>query len=118
MQWKVAQAKQRLSEVLRHAAQEPQEILNREELVAVVLGKKDLNAFREWQREHASPSLAEALKVAQRICKEEGYELPPSPRVDRENALLADAVLWVNDGGVGRSKQGMGRNARRHKRRQ
>lgn len=116
MQWKVAQAKQRLSEVLRHAAQEPQEILNREELVAVVLGKKDLKAFREWQREHGSPSLAEALKVAQRICKEEGYELPQSPRVDRENALLADTVLWVNDGSIGDGRRG--RSARRHKRRQ
>jgi len=115
MQWRVAQAKQRLSEVLRQAAKEPQEILNREELVAVVLGKKDWKAFREWQREHGSPSLAEALKVAQRICKEEGYELPPSPRIERENALLGDTVLWVNDGGV--NNGGERRNARRHKRR-
>jgi hypothetical protein len=115
VQWKVAQAKQRLSEVLRQAAREPQEILNREELVAVVLGTKDLKAFREWQREQGSQSLAEALKVAQRISAEDGYELQLPPRQDRENALLADSVLWVNDGGVNR--EGMKRSARRQQRR-
>jgi prevent-host-death family protein len=99
MRWKVAQAKQKLSEVLRCAEAEPQEIFNRDRVVAVVLGAKDMKAFRNWQAER-DPSLAEALAEARRICAEEDYTLPVEPRRDRDNA-----VLQVTDAG-------------RHKRRQ
>jgi hypothetical protein len=118
MQWKIAQAKQRLSEVLRCAEREPQEILNRERLVAVVLGAKDEKAFREWQQAQGSHSLAEALKEAQRLCQEEEYSLPTVARRDRDNPLL-----WVNDGGLRNASQAKGvkpkgdkHSARRHQR--
>jgi hypothetical protein len=90
--WKVGQAKQQFSEVLRRAEKEPQLIQNRERLVAAVLGPADTAEFLAW-RERRRASLAEALGDARRICTEEGYALEVGPRADRPNPLLrvADA---------------------------
>jgi antitoxin (DNA-binding transcriptional repressor) of toxin-antitoxin stability system len=98
VRWKVAQAKEQLSALLRRAAQGPQEIANREQVVAVVLGGKDLAAFREWRVSHAKLPLSEHLALAQRIAAEEDFELPYEARKDRPNP-----VLMVND--VGRHKR-------------
>jgi len=98
MPWKIAEAKQRLSELLRQAADEPQEIANRERVVALVLGEKDMRDFLEWREAQRGESLAGALAEAQRICAEDGYVLPLEPRRDRLNA-----ALQVND--VGRHKR-------------
>ena len=98
MVWKIAEAKQRLSELLRHAADEPQEIANRERVVALVLGEKDMRDFLQWREKHRGESLADALLEVQRICAEDGYVLPLEPRRDRANP-----VLQVND--VGRHKR-------------
>ncbi len=98
MQWKVAKAKQQLSELLRQAASEPQQILNRDKVVAVVLGPREMEAFERWRKINTRPSLAQALAKAQEICAEEDYVLPHEPRRDRDNS-----VLMVND--VGRHKR-------------
>lgn len=92
MSWKVGEAKQHFSEVLRRAARHPQSIYNRDELVAVIIGASEAARFHEWRQQH-SGSTAEALGEIQRICAEEGYALEPPGRRDRENALLkvADA---------------------------
>jgi prevent-host-death family protein len=99
MDWKVAEAKQRFSELLREAVTEPQLIHNRSRLVAVVVGAAEAAAFLEWRRQ-ASRSVADAIDEIGRICGEEGYSLEIAPRVDRENPLLRAA------------------DARRHQRRQ
>ena len=98
MVWKIAEAKQRLSELLRHAADEPQEIANRERVVALVLGEKDMRDFLQWREKQRGEALADALLEVQRICAEDGYVLPLEPRRDRANP-----VLQVND--VGRHKR-------------
>ena len=99
MDWKIAQAKQRFSEVVRRAATEPQLIHNRDHLVASVLGPEDTAEFLAWQKRRRA-SVASALTEARAICAEEGYALETEPRADRPNPLLRTA------------------NARRHERHQ
>ena len=48
MSWNIAQAKQRFSEVVRQAAEEPQLIYNRDHLVAAVIDAEDFEAFKQW----------------------------------------------------------------------
>src|SRR5690242_10907148 len=92
MVWKVGSAKQRFSEVLRRAEEEPQLIHNRDRLVASVLGPEDTKAFLAW-RARQSGALAGSLREAQRICEEEGYSFELPRRADRSNPILrvADA---------------------------
>ena len=87
MSWKVGSAKQRFSEMLRKAADEPQAIHNRDRLVATVIGPEDSRLFLEWRAQRLSP-MSELLREARRIAAEENYELSVPPRVDRPNALL------------------------------
>lgn len=92
MAWKIGSAKQRFSEVLRRAEEEPQLIHNRERLVAAVLGPEDTKAFLAW-RDSRKGALVAALREAQEICKEEGYSFELPRRADRHNPMLrvADA---------------------------
>jgi hypothetical protein len=90
MSWKIGQAKQRFSELVRRAAEEPQLVHNRDRLVAAVLGPEDAVAFLAFRQKS---SIRESLAEARRICDEESYELEIPARVDRPNAVLrvADA---------------------------
>jgi|SRR5437773_3654905 antitoxin (DNA-binding transcriptional repressor) of toxin-antitoxin stability system len=99
MVWKVAEAKQKFSELLRRAAESPQIVQNRDRLAGAVLGAKDARAFLEFYGRKKAP-LREALREAQRICEEEGEDFVPPPRKDRPNPSLP------------------GPHARRHQRRQ
>ncbi len=83
--WKVAEAKQRLSELLRDAAREPQEIYNRERLVGVVVGAEEFAEYRSW-RARSRRSLAEACEEARRICADEG-PLPVPGRRNRRSVF-------------------------------
>ena len=101
MDWKIAEAKQRFSELLRAAEAEPQRVRNRSRLVAIVVSARDAEAFEEWRRQtSAARSLARAVDEIREICRSEDYALTLGSRVDRENALLEVA------------------DARRHQRRQ
>jgi len=99
MSWKVGNAKQRFSEVLRLAADEPQTIHNRDRVVATIIGPEDTRLFLEWRSQRRTP-MSELLREGRRIAAEENYELSVPRRVDRPNAFL-----MVSD-------------ARRHQRRQ
>ena len=61
MKWNVADAKQRLSELLRTAAKEPQTILSRSRPVAVVVGAETYEEFKAWQAARRARTLAEAF---------------------------------------------------------
>lgn len=87
MRWKVAEAKQRLSEVIRSAANEPQLIYNRGRLVAAVVDPKTLQAFESWQQKKKGISVADAFAELRRVAAEEGYELELPTRQDRPNPL-------------------------------
>lgn len=84
MSWKVAEAKQRFSQVIRAAAREPQPILNRDRLVGAVIGPEDLERLRRL-REREERSLGTLFADLREICAEESFELEAPARVDRVN---------------------------------
>lgn len=84
--WKIAAAKQRLSEVLREAQTEPQQILNRDRLVAAVVDAESFRAFEAWRQAENRP-LAEAFAELRRISAHEKYRLALPARKDRTNPL-------------------------------
>ena len=91
MRWKIGQAKQRFSEVVRRAAKEPQLICNRERVVAAVVdaGSADrLQALRE--REGQRP-LADAFDELRALLGRERLTLKVPARRDRCNPF-ADAL--------------------------
>lgn len=85
MKWNVAQAKQRLPEVLRAAEKEPQQIFNRQRLVAAVVDGQTFEEFAAWRRQQAKPTLSERFAELRRICAEESWEMPEIERRDRPN---------------------------------
>jgi prevent-host-death family protein len=93
MNWNVAQAKQRLSEIIREAAHEPQMIYSRNRPVAALIAADDLARFETWKSEQASPqrrTLAEEFAELRQLMIEAGFEdgLEIPPRVDRPNAFV------------------------------
>ena len=96
MNWSIAQAKQRLSEVVRLAAKEPQPIYNRGRLVGALIDADSYRAFEQWRREAAGPTVAAQsdrlrAELAAATVAPEAAPLPaplPTPaRADRENAF-------------------------------
>ena len=92
MRWKIAEAKQQLSALLRRAQEEPQMIYNRDRLSAVVLGADEYARFERWRSQADAPTLADGARGARRVLAAEGYELALPRRRDRANAAegLAD----------------------------
>jgi prevent-host-death family protein len=95
MNWNVAQAKQRLSEVIREAAHEPQLIVNRNRPVAAVIAVEELAAYRAWKAEKAAQqaapqtlfdAFAELRQLMINAGFEDGLEIPS--RTTRPNAFV------------------------------
>lgn len=86
MNWKVGQAKQRFSEVVRRAQRSPQLIENRDELVAAVVGRADFEALVAWKKR---TSMATALDELETIAREEDYALETPARKDRDTGFGA-----------------------------
>lgn len=87
MEWKLAEAKQRLSEVVRRAADEPQLILNRDRPVAAVIAAEGLDDYLEWLEMRRGGTLSDSLTELTEICREEGLEYTAPPRIDRPNPM-------------------------------
>ena len=87
MNWKIAQAKQQLSKVVRLAQKEPQILQNRDEPVAALVSAEEFARFREWQSRHGD-TLADAFEELRKAAEEEEWELRIPPRTDRPNALV------------------------------
>lgn len=85
MRWKVGEAKQRFSEVVRQAAEEPQLIFSRDRLVAAVVEPETFQAFEAWREGQRHVSLEDAFAELRQIGEEEDYTLEVPSRVDREN---------------------------------
>src|SRR3954469_10774811 len=88
MEWKLAEAKQQFSEVVRQAAAEPQVIFNRDRRVAAVISAEGLDEYLEWRETKKTGSLRESLAELASICAEEDLEYEAPGRVDRENPLV------------------------------
>jgi hypothetical protein len=86
--WKIGQAKQRFSEVVREAAEEPQRIYRRDRLVAGVIDGETLEEFLDWKRSRDRRSIADAFDELRR---ERGGEEPfePPARRDRKNPFAS-----------------------------
>lgn len=83
--WKIAEAKQRLSEVIRAAREEPQLIFNRERLVAAVIEPGDLPELMAKRREGGRRSVAARFAELREICAEEDFSFEVPARADRPN---------------------------------
>ena len=95
MDWNVAQAKQRLSEVIREAAHEPQLIYNRNQPVAAVIAVEELAAYRAWKAEKAAQQAApqtlfDAFAELRRIA---AGDPDPIPEFDRFAAMRPNAFV-------------------------
>ena len=92
MNWKIAEAKQRFSEVVRAAEGEPQRIYNRNDLVAAVVGATEITEFLAWRERQRKGSLADSIRELSRICAEEGYTLkvPSREPQGRPNPFAED----------------------------
>jgi prevent-host-death family protein len=88
--WKVAEAKQRFSEVVRAAEEEPQMIYNRGRLVAAVVPAEELQEFLAWREGREHSSLGDAFAALRKICAEEGYTFEIPSRKDRPNPFAED----------------------------
>ena len=90
MTWKIGDAKQHFSEVIRAAEDEPQWIYNRERLVAAVIEPEILRQFLAWREKEHRVSLADAFAGLRELCAEDGFELEIPPRQDRPNPFADD----------------------------
>ena len=92
MHWNVAQAKQRLSEVIREAAREPQTIYNRNAPVAVVIAAEELAEYQAWKQSRGrQTTLAEEFDRLRGLAAGDANPLPEPDRlaVMRPNAFEA-----------------------------
>ena len=85
MNWKIAEAKQNFSELVRAAEDEPQWIYNRDKLVAAMVPAGTLQEFLSWRRRKEEQTLGGAFAELRRICQEEDYSLEIPPRQERPN---------------------------------
>jgi prevent-host-death family protein len=88
MPWNIAEAKQRFSEIVRRATENPQLIYNRKRLVAAVIDAEDYNAFKAWAERTAERTLGDELGELRQIMREEGYELPQPHRSTRRDTFV------------------------------
>lgn len=87
MNWKVGDAKQRLSELLRRSAEAPQLVFSRDRFVAAVISAETYAAFEEWQRGLGRGTLDRKFDEVRELCAEDGYELEVGERLDRESSI-------------------------------
>lgn len=88
MSWRVAEAKQHFSEVIKATADEPQLIYNRNRLVAAVVNADLFKAFEAWRDQQQRSTLADAFSELQQLCQDEAYTLEIPARQNRENAFI------------------------------
>jgi len=91
MAWSVAEAKQRLSEVLRSAAKEPQTIENRSRRVAVVVAAETFDEFEAWRARRESRSVGDAFAELRSLAAASGYRLAVPPRRNRRHGFSGSA---------------------------
>lgn len=87
MAWSVAEAKQKLSEVLRNAAKEPQTIENRSRPVAVVVSADAFLEFDAWRAARRARSVGEAFAELRSMAAGGGYRLELPKRINRRDGF-------------------------------
>ncbi len=92
MKWRVAQAKQRFSELVQAALSEPQPIYKRDRLMAFVVAADLFQEFLEWRQQRQNKSVADAFIAVRQAAVEENFVLEIPSRVDRANPFMDDDV--------------------------
>jgi prevent-host-death family protein len=87
MRWKVSEAKQRFSDVVKSAAHEPQLIFNRNRLVAAIVDGETLKAFEDWRTAQERVTLADRFDELRVLIEKEDYDLAIPERRDRKNSM-------------------------------
>jgi prevent-host-death family protein len=96
MEWKIAEAKQKFSELVKAAEDEPQWIYNRDTLVAAMVSAETLRELLDWRHQRQERTVGEAVEELRRICEEEDYTLEIPPRQERPNPF-PDALDELSD---------------------
>jgi prevent-host-death family protein len=96
MEWKIAEARQKFSELVKAAQDEPQWIYNRDKLVAAMVPAETLRELLDWRRQRQERTVGEAVEELRRICEEEDYTLEIPPRQERPNPF-PDALDELSD---------------------
>lgn len=86
MRWNVADAKQKLSEVIRKASDSPQWIFSRDRPVAVLISPETFEELSESKARQRG-AIAEAFAELRKICDEEDFVLEAPLRQDRPNCF-------------------------------
>ena len=78
-EWKISEAKARLSEVVSSCVEEPQVLYNRKKPVAALIDIAEYEAFLAYKKAQQKPTMAELLAELDEIKKLEpgDFELPP-----------------------------------------
>jgi prevent-host-death family protein len=95
MRWKIGQAKQQFSEVVRRAATEPQWICNRNRVVAAVVDAEMVERLRMIRPSEGRTSIAAAFDELRALTTRERYRLKTPARTTRRNAF-ADGLDRVS----------------------
>ena len=90
MKWNVARARQRLGDLLRAAASEPQEICNRDRTVAGVVDADTLREVLSARKLKEQGSIEESFAQYRALAAREKYRLKLSHRKDRPNPFAKD----------------------------
>jgi antitoxin (DNA-binding transcriptional repressor) of toxin-antitoxin stability system len=91
MDWNIAEAKQRFSEVVKQAHNEPQWIYNRKTPVAALIAAEEMAEYQAWKASQKAPkTLGEEFAELRQLLAEAGYEdgLVIPPRSTRRNAFV------------------------------
>lgn len=94
MKWSIANARQRLSELIKSSEQTPQSIFKRGKLIAAVVDARTFEEFKQWRKKQKR--LGDAFEELRVIEEEEGYELVLPSRTDREN-LFTGSLNGLSD---------------------
>ncbi len=88
--WKVGEAKQQFSEVLRRSESAPQLIYRRNRLIAAVVAMDEAQAATVSRR----VTIGDRFEEARELFRQETYRLPQTPRRSRRNTFVRtlDAV--------------------------
>jgi pantothenate kinase-related protein Tda10 len=94
MNWGIADAKQRFSELIQATLQEPQPIYKRNQLVAFVVEASLFQEFLRWRHQQKHKSIATAFAELREACAEEDIDFETPTRVNRQNAFFEDHVSF------------------------
>jgi prevent-host-death family protein len=82
-EWKISEAKARLSELVAHCVEEPQVLYNRKRPVAALIDMEEYKEFEAFKRSQGAPTMKALLDELEAINNEEA-DLDPPVRRDRK----------------------------------